>query len=236
MKPWLCIPMALVIASTPAASLAQQAQKEALPATRQSGQGASGVQEGVKLHGDWEIIVRNPDGTVVRSANFKNSLVDSGKTALANLLLGLGVQTVFVHFNPPDPSDAVSYNPTLGLNRPGFAVCGTLPIGSEGCVVQTANAANNANTGWHQDGVNVFNQLNQGATVAPGAPGAGALVLSGSFTATAAGVSQIRLVKTVLVWGQGSGFRNDFTLARLPVPVSVSQGQIVQFTYTLSFS
>lgn len=60
MKPWLRMAMALCIAFTPAAAAAQQAQKESQPANKQPQKGPGGVQDGIKLHGNWVIEVRNP--------------------------------------------------------------------------------------------------------------------------------------------------------------------------------
>jgi hypothetical protein len=44
--------------------------------------------EGIKVHGDWTIVVKEPDGTVVSRHEFQNALKPSGKTALAGLVSG----------------------------------------------------------------------------------------------------------------------------------------------------
>ena len=41
-----------------------------------------GTQEGIKVHGQWIIEVRNPDGTVVTRREFENALVTPGLLAL----------------------------------------------------------------------------------------------------------------------------------------------------------
>jgi hypothetical protein len=46
--------------------------------------GSSGMQEGVTVHGDWVIDVRNPDGTLAHRHAFKNALV--GGSMLAAIL------------------------------------------------------------------------------------------------------------------------------------------------------
>jgi hypothetical protein len=53
--------------------------------------GPSGVpQEGIKVHGDWTLTVRHPDGTIAGHHEFKNALSTGGlgDKLLASLLLG----------------------------------------------------------------------------------------------------------------------------------------------------
>jgi hypothetical protein len=53
----------------------------------------SGPSEGIKVHGDWTIEARNPDGSVASRHQFKNALVKDapfgGDRALVHLLTGL---------------------------------------------------------------------------------------------------------------------------------------------------
>src|SRR5215470_17852538 len=37
---------------------------------------AGGTQEGIKVHGDWTIVIRNQDGTVASRHEFKNALAN----------------------------------------------------------------------------------------------------------------------------------------------------------------
>jgi hypothetical protein len=48
------------------------------------------AQDGIKVHGDWTLTVRNPDGTVAARHEFKNALAISlgGDSLLAQLLSG----------------------------------------------------------------------------------------------------------------------------------------------------
>jgi hypothetical protein len=50
----------------------------------QRAQGTPGMQEGVTVHGDWVIEVRNPDGSLAHRRAFKNALV--GAPLLASIL------------------------------------------------------------------------------------------------------------------------------------------------------
>ena len=46
------------------------------------------MNTGVKIHGHWKIVVRNPDGTVATRRDFENSLDLGGINLLPNLLAG----------------------------------------------------------------------------------------------------------------------------------------------------
>jgi hypothetical protein len=63
------------------------------------------TSEGIKVHGDWEIEVRNPDGALVQRVEFKNALISSGQFILARLLRGeivAGAWEVLLFGNNPD--------------------------------------------------------------------------------------------------------------------------------------
>ena len=45
-----------------------------------------GPSEGIKVHGHWEMEVRNPDGTLVTRREFENELHSFGKSKLASVL------------------------------------------------------------------------------------------------------------------------------------------------------
>jgi hypothetical protein len=49
---------------------------------------SSGLNTGVKIHGHWKIVVRNPDGTVATRRDFENSLTFSGAFIMQTLLGG----------------------------------------------------------------------------------------------------------------------------------------------------
>ena len=51
-------------------------------------QNASAQSEGIKVHGDWVIDVRESNGTLVSHHEFKNALTTEGKQLLAALLAG----------------------------------------------------------------------------------------------------------------------------------------------------
>ena len=49
---------------------------------------SSGLNTGIKIHGHWKIVVRNPDGTVATRRDFENSLSYSGAFMMQALLGG----------------------------------------------------------------------------------------------------------------------------------------------------
>jgi hypothetical protein len=62
-------------------SIARASEPE--PAPSESG---VGPVEGIRVHGQWTIEVRDPDGTLVERREFENALVGSGEAALMNVL------------------------------------------------------------------------------------------------------------------------------------------------------
>jgi hypothetical protein len=65
------------------------------PLTAQTGQSSSPVErkpggnhEGIQVHGQWVIEVKNPDGTVTARREFENSIQQSGMSFLASLIAG----------------------------------------------------------------------------------------------------------------------------------------------------
>lgn len=51
---------------------------------------APGMREGIKVHGDWTIELRNPDGSLASHHEFKNALTTVGASNLTTLLAGAG--------------------------------------------------------------------------------------------------------------------------------------------------
>jgi hypothetical protein len=216
MKPWLRTAIALFIGLTAASTAAQQATTITPPAAAPVQTGSSGLQDGIKLHGNWVLDVRNPDGTLVAHSEFKNALRPSGNFALGSLLQGVPLQDFYVTFN-----EGITFpDPTITPLCAGEAGAGCKVFVPGGFVSRLVRSD-------LVPGVNAFGTLVKSAPT-------GSCVLSGSFTVTAPGSSQIRRAITRLVFSQFSDI--DLTMATLPTPVPVVQGQIVQFTYTLSFS
>ncbi len=82
--------LALVVGMAPLAeaqSLAAKGKPAAVSAKSQaSAKPSGGTQEGIKVHGHWTIVVRDPDGKEVSRREFENALLAEGKGFLARLL------------------------------------------------------------------------------------------------------------------------------------------------------
>ena len=77
-------------AAAPAAGGSAQAQAapaaaSVTPAAKRRG---GGEQEGIKVHGHWTLVVKNPDGTVADKRDFENSLDIGGMAVLEEMLGG----------------------------------------------------------------------------------------------------------------------------------------------------
>lgn len=228
MKPWLRMAIALCIAFTPAGAAAQQAKKETPPTKAQAQKGSGGVQDGIKLHGNWVIEVRNPDGTLVRRSEFKNALVATGQVALADLLGGVPFRDWAVSFN--ESPVAGQSGVVTPLCEPGGMCMVIIPNGPIANVLIPRDLFGNVIPN-PAVGTVLFPTLSVlSVSTLPGAH----LVMTGTFTVTAVGGGHVERVVTHLQ--TGAGVDQVFTVANLSTPVPVAQGQIVQFTYTLRFS
>jgi hypothetical protein len=180
---------------------------------------AAQSREGIKVHGDWTIEVRNPDGTLVGRHEFKNALVaGAGDVALAGLLGRLystGQWRVDL-----DGTARICQDPD------GRSVC----ISTESPLIPGAES-------W------MFPTLRVAATY-----GGTTTELTGTITARFDGnitnVSSFlmlcyRTVSPALCGTGDLGNVDSFlrvTQKALPSPISVAAGQIVQFKVVLSFS
>ena len=94
---------------------------------------AQAQNEGIKVHGDWKIVIRQPDGSVVRRYAFKNSLTPTGASVLAGTLTRNETLKLWrIYLTMPgsalwvaEPADPLSENPHLAKNL-------TLHLGNTG--------------------------------------------------------------------------------------------------------
>jgi hypothetical protein len=161
-------PAASAAVSAPAAA---PAVPKPVAETEETAKPAKPGGEGIKIHGHWKIVVKNPDGTVASSTEFENSLVTpgGGDAVLAGLLSGQltwGGMSIDIEGNNMCsalcllvPGSTVG-TPTTPVNLAQFNVCGNTPC-FPGLTI-TANPAN--------------------STVTP--PTGASLTLQGSFTET----------------------------------------------------
>jgi len=197
--------LVLIAALSCAPALAQS--QPTTPAGSSSGAG----QEGIKVHGDWTLTVRNPDGTIAALHQFKNALVtvEGAPTLLASLLLGTATTG--------------HWSITLGvLGTTG--TCGASPV----CVITESTAAFPGHSS------------NLTKTVPTTGQDAGKFVLRGSVrfvNADLIGVVSTSLTtcasSTTPTCSNGSF---QFTRKELAQGIQVSQDQLVEVKVVISFS
>ncbi|MDP3062926.1 MAG: hypothetical protein Q8O40_06925 [Chloroflexota bacterium] len=180
-----------------------------------------GPSEGIKVHGEWTIEVREPDGALVSRTEFENALTYSGKTTLAWFLSrqwAVGQWFVRIEGSPLFPCLPASSSP------------------SSSCYL--------AETTSGRTGSNVFKTL----TLDTPTEGSDQykMVMSGNFTDQVS--TSISAVQTFVYAcpptvtpasnceSVPGAFDREFTWTVLSSPVAVSVGQQVLLTVKLSFS
>jgi hypothetical protein len=179
-----------------------------------AGHAQSGVmQQGVKVHGDWVIEVRNPDGTLHERRAFKNALMNPGKQGLAMILTRtLSPWLWAISVSQPCSSGDLTVDCILSeTSSPGATAANefktlsiTTPASADKLILSGTFTANRTGGG----------QISRLQTYLRGcqgnlAPGTSCLQSSSLF---------------------------NLTTANLQAPVDVAQNQIVTVTVTLSFS
>jgi hypothetical protein len=189
---------AIAAAVPPAATHAASAS-EAAAATQQEseekGSAASGTPGGfgIKVHGHWKFVVHNPDGSLVSTKEFENSLITpaSGDFLIASALLGQSVPTDWAIVLCPVAGTGWAAPPyTTGRMLAGTFCPGTnSPIGVlvpsfttiAGAIFSYSNFCNPGNIINSAVCVTGMTQaLTGGTTSNPGY----SITLSGNFTAT----------------------------------------------------
>lgn len=169
-------------------------------------------QEGIKVHGDWTLTVRNPDGTVAARHEFKNGLYPGGgDKILVQLLAGT----------------AVTGQWTIMLFPTSAAACNA---NQSPCSITENSTPTSANS----------RDLTR--TVPTTGPDAGKLVLRGSvrvpngtsFTTVQTELTSCAPASAPASCVSGAGV--GFTQRTLATPVAVAQDQLVEVKVVISFS
>lgn len=196
------------------------------------------VQQGMKMHGHWVINIRNPDGTLVQHDEFENSLESSAQGLLVGALSGyLTVGQFMIALGAQSGNAACAatyqfcgivqnsaYYPAAGYCNVYYCTGSMLAVtpqfgtnfqGPYSLVLQgqiTANQTGTIGT--------VYTLYNACAnTTAPASPTGSA---TGSPSACVSNVS--------------GTYYGPLSVANLTTPVSVTSGQIIQVTVTITFS
>lgn len=190
-----------------------QAFAQSQTAAPAGGTSSGAAQEGIKVHGDWTLTMRNPDGSVAARHEFKNALALhlGGDKILAQLLSGTAVTGQWTIALFTSPVSACNAN-----NAP--------------CQITETASPNSANS----------RDLTR--TVPTTGPDAGKLVLRGSVRIPAdATISVVQTDLTscgasVTPASCVSAFGVGFTQRSLTTGVPVAQDQLVEVKVVISFS
>ncbi|SRR5258705_9382915 len=187
------------------------------PAARAASDGPQGgaQNEGIKVHGQWTIDVKNPDGSFVSHHEFQNALDGFGALRLAEMLARLKSSGVW----------------NIGLWQVGIARKPCPSYFNGACVIGEVGST---------DPEAQFKTMT--VSVPASGPNQGKLVLSGTATVEADG--DIYTVYTDHGYCAGSvapascaAYRDStFTRRDFASPIVVLAGQIVQVTVVISFS
>jgi hypothetical protein len=176
---------------------------------------SGGPKEGIKVHGHWSIVIKNPDGSVASLHEFENALVGSGSDMLAQLLArsastgGWGISVV------PSASGGSS----CGGNLPCVVIesgltTGVISVSSNLTVVYSPSPSRTTLQGSYQ--ATSAGDIAQVATLVGACP---------------ASVAPSSCPNSSNNSGQGT-----FSSRTLATPLTVQSGQIVQLTVTFTFS
>ena len=198
------------------------------------------LNQGIKVHGHWEINVKNPDGKLVEHRDFENSLVSSAPLFLVGLMSGYMV--------PGDYMIALGAQSGAGPCNGGvFQWCGLVRS------TTTHPASDYCSDYYCVPGL--MTAFNLSGTGAP----AYSIVLSGTiavnntgtigsvytllntcanvpFSATALPTSTSTITPGACVTSTTNDWVGPLTGTNVPSPIAVTSGQLVQVTVTISFS
>ena len=208
-----------------------------LPTAEEQQEKSDGSQQNIKMHGHWLIDVKNPDGSLAQHRDFENSLYGGGPGGPGFLIALMAGYVV--------PADyAISL----------FSNTNTTPCSNQSACVLVRSLTTQPGVTYCQS-FTCFTGLTYGYNV--GVTGNPSLVLSGSFTASSAGTIDSVFTVFGVCPGAGptgvtglstvspsacpaasgsTGSNNQLSGTNLSSTVSVSSGQIVQVTVTITFS
>jgi hypothetical protein len=236
---------------TPQAAAKPQAGGEA----EESAAPAKPGQEGLKVHGHWKIVSKNPDGTIAKTYEFENSLVNGGggDLTLVSLLSGaasIGEWAIFTRGtgfcaascslqNHAAGSDyfayycsTPAYNPTGALCFSGLTT--TVVAGTQAGSTVTPSQLIFAGTFTPTAAGSITSVATESTYCYAGTPPVP--VPTGTFTPTPSTVtpSNCQIVEPAL--SNTAVFQSGFTGTTLGSAFTFAAGQIVQVSVTITFS
>lgn len=175
---------------------------------------SSGPQEGIKVHGHWSIVIKNPDGSVASRHEFENSLVNTGPDLLAELLARIASPGAWeINLLNTQAGGSACGGVGCFIIEPGIATGGSTNL----TVTYVANPARTILQGSFQ--ASAAGDIAQVQTIY--------FVCPSSVSPTACPGS---------LGAAGLFGVQPFTARALPAPITVQSGQIVQVSVTFTFS
>jgi len=223
-KQLISVSLAALMALLPAMAAAQERPapqapaKKTAPGNRERLSG--GPQEGIKVHGHWNIVIKNPNGSVASRHEFENALVPSA-TALGD---ALGRATVIGRWNLTLVAAACVAQDGSGT----AVVCDLEEPGGGNCPAASCQAFNNLTVS-SANGKAIL-QGNATATFAS------SITTVVSFVSECPRSGTANYGLPTVCGSTPTSNASVFSSATLTTPIAVAAGQIVQVTVTFSFS
>ncbi len=184
---------------------------------------SGGPQEGIKVHGDWVIEVRNPDGSLADRREFRNALMIQGGTFLSRLLgrqRSTGFWVVIL-----DARTAGAPKPCADFAGVAAGACGLFEAGAQGELSFVAHASINLQLNVLPDRL----QLTGSVTATTASAIDIVTTAIGTCPAAFAPTTPCQFASPYIEYFSGTS-PNAFT------PVNVVAGQIIQVTVSFTFS
>jgi len=201
---------------------------------------ASGINQGMKVHGHWTIDIKNPDGTLAQHHEFENSIQYDGQNYLVGLLSGYaspGAMGIYFTSNGGTAPCAATYNfcaiVTSLTTAPAVNLCGNYYCAPGLTITPTFGVGPTLKLA----GSITANEAGTIGTVATTMNGCGQTGLA--FGAYPTAISTVTPAACYISTASGAGTGNVFggTMTSTSItPISVANGQIIQVTVVLSFS
>jgi hypothetical protein len=174
-------------------------------------EGHEGYSTTVKVHGDWTIVVRNPDGSIASTHRFENSIASGGQSFFASLMA----------------RQAGTFFWVVRLEN----LCGTAPSLRACGIAESPLANDSILSNWFGGAVTPSLAISNPHT----GPNAYKFVLSGSLASSNTGQITRVGTETVIQNGATDGI-GEVTGTNLQTPISVEAGQTIDVTVVIGFS
>ena len=202
-------------ATSSAKSKSVATHNAAKPKVSSDEKSSRGPQDGIKVHGHWSIVIKNPDGSVASRQEFDNALISSGADMLAQLLArstSTGGWGISVLPSTPGGSSCGGNLPCVVI-EPGIAT-GVVSVSSNLTVAYSPNPSRTTLQGSYQ------------------ATSAGDI----AQVSTLLGACPPSLAPSACPSSSNNSGQGGFSSRTLTTPIPVQSGQIVQLTVTFTFS